>query len=162
MASTEVDEDVMVQWRHCPGDSVLPRVPLDREEAAIMWGLLVRAVIAALRGATTNGVRVAAFGRIVFIGLIGNRPLAQLGQQEIRNAFAKIGLREAHNSHFISRLIERGPQFGINTLNDLARALNMGVARAGSQAGTVEMVFPGGRAAAVVNSVGELVTFLPL
>jgi hypothetical protein len=127
-----------------------------------MWGLLVRALIAALRVATTTSVRVATFGRIAFIGLIGNRPLVQLGQQEIRNAFAKIGLREAHNSHFISRLIDRGPQFGINTLNDLARALNMGVARAGTQAGTVEIVFPSGRAAAVINSAGELVTFLPL
>lgn len=127
-----------------------------------MWGILIRAIIAALRVATTTSARVATFGRIAFVGLIGNRPLSQLGQQEIRNAFAKIGLREAHNSHFISRLIERGPQFGINTLNDLARALNRGVARLGSQSGTVEIVFPSGRAAAVVNSSGELVTFLPL
>lgn len=127
-----------------------------------MWGIIVRAILAALRGAATTGVRVASYGRIAFVGLIGNRPLAQLGQQEIRNAFAKIGLREAHNSHFISRLIERGPEFGIRTLNDLARALNLGVARAGGQAGTVEIVFPGGRAAAVVNSAGELITFLPL
>lgn len=127
-----------------------------------MWGLLIRGVMALLRVATTTTVRVATFGRIAFVGLIGNRPLAQLGQQEIRNAFAKIGLREAHNSHFISRLIERGPRFGINTLNDLARALNNGVARSGAQPGTVEIVFPGGKAAAVINRLGELVTFLPL
>jgi hypothetical protein len=127
-----------------------------------MWGFIIRGLLSLLRGATTAGVQVARLGRISFAGLISNRPLAQLGQQEIRNAFAKIGLREAHNSHFIRRLIERGPQFGIHTLDDLARAINYGVARAGSQAGTVEIVFPGGRAAAVVNAAGELVTFLPL
>lgn len=127
-----------------------------------MWGILIRALVTSLRTAATTSVRVASYGRIAFVGLIGNRPVVQLGQQEIRNAFAKIGLREAHNSHFISRLIQRGPQFGINTLNDLARALNMGVARPGSQAGTVEIVFPSGRAAAVVNSAGELITLLPL
>lgn len=127
-----------------------------------MWGVLIRGIFAVLRAATTTSVRIAAFGRVTFIGLIGNRPLAQLGQQEIRNAFAKVGLREAHNSHFVSRLIERGPRFGVHTLNDFARSLNDGVARAGSQAGTVEIVFPNGRAAAVVNSAGELITLLPL
>lgn len=131
-----------------------------------MWGIIIRAIVAALKAAlrtgSSVGVRVATFGRISFVGLIGNRPLAQLTQQEIRNAFAKVGLREAHNAHFISRLIERGSQFGINTLNDLARALNNGVARTGAQANTIEIVFPNGRAAAVVNAMGELVTFLPL
>lgn len=127
-----------------------------------MWGLLIRGLLAALRVTTTTGVRVANFGRIAFIGLIGNRPLAQLGHQQIRNAFAKIGLREAHNAHFIKRLIERGPQFGIRTLNDFARAMNNGVARTGAQKGTTEIVFPNGRAAAVINASGELVTLLPL
>ncbi len=127
-----------------------------------MWGILIRGILAALRAATATGVRVAAYGRIAFIGLIGNRPLIQLGQQEVRNAFAKIGLREAHNAHFIKRLIERGPSFGINTLNDFARAMNNGIARIGTQPGTTEIVFPSGRAAAVVNSAGELVTLLPL
>jgi len=127
-----------------------------------MWGILMRGLLMALRAATTTGVRVATFGRVAFIGLINNRPLTQLTQQEIRNAFAKIGLREAHNSHFISRLIERGPQFGVHTLDDFARVLNNGVARAGNQTGTVEIVFPSGRAATVVNTAGELVTLLPL
>jgi hypothetical protein len=128
-----------------------------------MWFALIRTiVVAVLRMTATTGVRVATFGRIAFVGLIGNRSLATLTQQEVRNAFARIGLREAHNSHFISRLIERGSQFGIRTLNDLARALNNGVARAGSQPGTVEIVLPGGRAAVVINSAGELITFLPL
>ena len=127
-----------------------------------MWGILIRGIVAALRVATTTSVRVASYGRIAFIGLIGNRPLVQLGHQQIRNAFAKIGLREAHNAHFIKRLIERGPQFGICTLNDFARAMNNGVARKGTQTGTTEIVFPNGRAAAVVNSAGELVTLPPL
>jgi hypothetical protein len=127
-----------------------------------MWGLIIRGILAALRLAGSASVRVASFGRVAFVGLIGNRPLAQLGHQEIRNAFARVGLREAHNGHFIKRLIERGPKFGIRTLNDFARALNNGTARAGVQRGTTEIVFPNGRAAAVVNSSGELVTLLPL
>lgn len=121
-----------------------------------MWGLLIRGILLALRAAITTGVRVATVGRIALVGLINNRPLAQLTQQEIRNAFAKIGLREAHNSHFISRLIDRGSQFGVHTLDDLARALNNGVARAGSQAGTVEIVFPSGKAAASARAVSAL------
>jgi hypothetical protein len=127
-----------------------------------MWGIIIRAIAAALRLVTRTGVAVARYGRITFVGLIGNRPLASLTQQEIRNAFARVGLREAHNSHFISRLIERGGQFGIRTLNDLARALNGGVARVGSKPGTIEIVLPGGRTAIVTNQAGELITFLPL
>lgn len=59
-----------------------------------MWGLFIRGIIVALRSATTAGVSVAAFGRVAFVGLIGNRPLTQLGQQEIRNAFGRIGLEK--------------------------------------------------------------------
>lgn len=127
-----------------------------------MWGIIVRAIVAALRGAVGMTVRVGTVGRVAFVGLINNRPLATLTQQEVRNAFAKAGLREAHNSHFISRLIERGAQFGIRTLDDLARALNNGVARTGRAADTIEIVLPGGRAAVVTNTAGELITFLPL
>lgn len=134
----------------------------ENDGGGAMWGVLIRAILAALRTTTPAGVRVATVGRIAFVGLINNRPVAQLTQQEIRNAFARIGLREAHNSHFISRLIVRGPQFGVHTLNDLARSLSNGTARVGSQVGTVEIVFPSGRAAAVLNVAGELVTFLPL
>jgi hypothetical protein len=127
-----------------------------------MWSIVIRMIVAALRVATTTTVRVGAFGRIAFVGLINNRPLVTLTQQEIRNAFEKVGLREAHNSHFISRLIERGPQFGIHTLADLARALNNGVARTGAYVGTIEIVIPSGRAAIVTNTAGELITFVPL
>ena len=125
-----------------------------------MWGLIFRFVLAALgRGA---GTQMAAAGRIVFVGLINQRNLMMLTQQEIRNAFAKVGLREAHNAHFISRLLSRGANYGIHTLDDFARALNAGVARVGSQPGTIEIVLPGGRAAVVTNTAGELVTLLPL
>ncbi len=138
-----------------------------------MWSLLARLLVAGVRGAVVAAGRlatrsaavslqVARFGRIAFVGLINNRPLASLGQQEIRNAFAKVGLREAHNSHFISRLIARGPNFGISTLDDFARAINNGAARAGRSAGTVEIVIPNGKAAVVINQLGELITFLPL
>ena len=127
-----------------------------------MWGNLIRSIIAALKNSSGSSVRVTSYGRIGFVGITGNRPLVQLTHQEIRNAFAKIGLREAHNAHFIKRLIERGANYGIRTINDLARALNNGVARVGKQSRTTEIVFPNGRAAAVVNSSGELVTFLPL
>lgn len=139
-----------------------------------MWPIIVRGLMAACFraatssagragvGAATAGVQPARRGRIQFAGLINNRPLVGVGQQEIRNAFAKVGLREAHNRHFISRLIERGPRFGINTLNDFARALNGGVGYAGRSAGTVEIVIPSQRAAIVINQAGELVTFLPL
>ncbi len=125
-----------------------------------MWPMLIRAITAALRKGSS--VRVGSAGRFQVRGLIGNRPLSSLTQQEIRNALAKSGLREAHNSHFMRRLITRGPNYGIRTLNDLTRAINSGTARAGAQRGTIEIVIPNGRAAVVVNSRGELITLLPL
>jgi hypothetical protein len=126
------------------------------------WDLLIRMILAGVRAAPTAGIPVSSVGRIEFVGLINHRPLGTVTQQEIRNAFAKIGLREAHNSHFISRLVLRGPQFGIHTLDAFARAVNQGIARAGTQAGTIEIVLPSARAALVVNALGELITFLPL
>ena len=134
-----------------------------------MWGLIVRGIMLLLRvgaragpTAARTATAVSKFGRIAFVGLIRSRPLASLTHQEIRNAFAKIGLREAHNSHFISRLVSRGPKFGINTLDDFARAVNNGVVQLGRQQGTVEIVVPGSRFAVIVNKLGELVTLLPL
>jgi len=118
--------------------------------------------MAAVRFTARSPVLVSRFGRIAFRGLIGNRHLARLGHQEVRNALAKVGMREAHNAHFVKRLIQRGPQWGINTLNDLARGINSGVARIGSKAGTTEIVLPGERVAIVLNSAGELITLLPL
>ena len=125
-------------------------------------GAILRLIFKLLTRTGAAGVRVATLGRVAFVGLIRNRPLGELTQQAIRNAFGKAGLREAHNSHFISRLVERGPNFGIHTLDDFARGLNNGVARAGKQAGTVEVVFPSGKVAAVLNEAGELITLLPL
>ncbi len=128
-----------------------------------MWSVIFRLLARFLGGAGRATAQVARFGRVAFTGLIKNRALNTLTQQEVRNAFAKVGLREAHNSHFISRLISRGPQFGINTLDDFARALSNGTAQAGRQAGTIEIVLPNGRAAIVVKeATGDLITFLPL
>jgi hypothetical protein len=99
--------------------------------------------------------------RVIFRGLINNRALENLTQQEIRNAFAKVGLREAHNGHFISMLIERGPEFGINSLDDLARAMNRGTVRSGTTAGTVDIMLPNSTKV-VANMDGELITFVPV
>ena len=104
----------------------------------------------------------AGFGRIEFIGLMNTRLLREVTQQEVRNAFAKVGLREAHNSHFISRLILRGPDFGIHSLRDFAAALNNGVKRIGAEPGTVEILSANGRFSIVVNAANELITFLPI
>lgn len=60
---------------------------------------------------------------ITIEGLIKNRNISELTQQQIRNALAKNGIREAHNAHIIKRLIERGPYTGISTLDDLSRLL---------------------------------------
>ena len=49
--------------------------------------------------------------------------MSELTQQQIRKALARAGIREAHNAHVISRLIERGPHMGITTLGDLSRLL---------------------------------------
>jgi hypothetical protein len=126
-----------------------------------MWESLIRGVLAALEDATTPSVRVASHGRIAVVGLIGNQPLSALGQPEIRHAFTKMGMREAHNSKFISQLIQRGPQHGVHTLSDFARAINLGMARLGTQPGTIEIVFPNNAAVVVVNSAGELVALHP-
>ncbi len=97
--------------------------------------------------------------RVEFTGLIKNRSLRGLSQQEIRNAMGKAGLREAHNGHFIMRLIARGPDSGINTLEDFAHALNDGLRQAGDQMGTTEVVLRSGRAKVVLNAAGEFITF---
>lgn len=65
----------------------------------------------------------AKLAEISIRGLIKNRNMADVTQQQIRNALAQTGIREAHNAHVISRLIERGPTNGIFTLEDLVRRL---------------------------------------
>lgn len=102
------------------------------------------------------------FPRIEFGGLIRNRSLGGLTHQEIRNAMATVGLREAHNAHFIKRLIARGPECGINTLDDLAKFLNEGNAQQGEQPGTTDIVFRSGRVKVVVNTAGEFITLTHL
>ena len=98
---------------------------------------------------------------VAFVGLIRNRPLGEVTQQELRGAFAKAGLREAHNAHFFSRLVNRGVSLGLKNLADVERALNGGTQRPGKYAGTAMVVFPGGRVAAVFNARHELITLVP-
>lgn len=129
-----------------------------------MFQIILRLAMAALRalgvGARVGGPAIARFGRIAFTGLIRNRPLKDLTQQEIRQALAQAGMREAHNAHFVSRLVSRGPSFGINTLDDFARAVNNGALQVGKEAGTLEIVIDGGRAAIVVSErTLHLITF---
>ena len=133
-------------------------------DANSAWGSIFMSVTGTLAAAAVAGavatVALIDFAEIVFSGLIQNMPLTSLTQQQIRNALAKAGLREAHNAHFISRLIARGPSVGIRTLNDLARALRGGVAQAGAQEGTIDVLILNGTAVLVFNKLGELVTFL--
>jgi hypothetical protein len=68
-----------------------------------------------------------------------------------------VGLREAHNGHFIKRLLERGPEAGTETMDELARALNRAKKVAGTE-GTVYLILPGGRFKAVLNAAGEFIT----
>ena len=130
-----------------------------------MWGSIFRVLIRLLGagGRATGTVAQRAVplsraggGRVVIGGLIRNRPLGQLTQDQVRKALAQAGLREAHNGHFVSRLIARGPSVGINTLDDFARALNSGVATAGRD-GTV-LVRLGRGGVVVFNRAGHLVT----
>jgi len=102
------------------------------------------------------------FSKIEFVGLIKNRSLGGLTHQEIRNAMTKAGLREAHNAHFIMRLIERGPVCGINTLDDLAKSLNNGMSQPGEQTGTTDIILRNGRAKVVLNTAGEFITITHL
>lgn len=104
-------------------------------------------------------VRVGRVGRIAFTGLVRHRPLGQLTHQEVRHALAQAGMREAHNAHFVKRLIERGPSFGISTLDDFASAFNSGTVTVGRDGTTiVELARSGARV--VVNRFGHLVTLL--
>ena len=131
-----------------------------------MWGLIIRTILRLLlRGgasAARTTISLSRYGRVAFTGIVRNRPLRDLTQQQIRNAMSRAGMREAHNAHFISRLKQRVFLYGIRNLDDLARALNQGTARVGRQSGTVEIVFLSGRAAAVVNPQGHFITLLPL
>ncbi|MGE4211745.1 MAG: RHS repeat-associated core domain-containing protein, partial [Oligoflexales bacterium] len=66
-------------------------------------------------------------GRLIFRGLIRNRPLRELSDNEIYNAFRDTGYTPT--SHFIMRLRHhRTQELGVNTLNDFARHFNLGEA----------------------------------
>jgi hypothetical protein len=63
---------------------------------------------------------------LVFHGGIGNRRFGNITMNEFINALKANGWREAHNAHIYQRLVERGPEFGIYTPNEFARALRNG------------------------------------
>lgn len=93
------------------------------------------------------------------VGLIATRKLRDATQISLRNAMAQSGIREAHNSHFLMRLIDRGPTRGIKNLGDFARELNAGIRQLGKEPGTVEILLPSSGAKVVANLRGELLTF---
>lgn len=93
------------------------------------------------------------------VGLIASRKLRDATQISLRNALERSGIREAHNSHFLMRLIDRGPVRGIKTLGDFARELNTGIRQIGKEPGTIEIVLPSSGAKVVANLKGELLTF---
>ena len=93
------------------------------------------------------------------VGLIAGRKLRDVTQSSLRNALAQSGIREAHNSHFLMRLIDRGPTRGIRNLGDFARELNAGIRQLGKEPGTVEVLLPSSGAKVVANLRGELLTF---
>ncbi len=63
---------------------------------------------------------------IEFRGLIGNKTWDDITGLEFFHALEKCGWREAHNAHIFLRLRQRGPELGILTPNDFARALRDG------------------------------------
>jgi len=123
--------------------------------APVIFVARILAQLALRAGAA--GAAVARVGAIRFTGLIAGRRLSTLTQQQVRDALKQAGLREAHNSHFAKRLVERGPKFGINTLDDFARQFNAGVAQAG-RGGTTEVVLGRSGARVILNRDGALVT----
>jgi hypothetical protein len=140
--------------------ATLKRVPIDKlpSGAADYIQQIKKEIEAFLDGTNQAVARAVNLGQIAFSGLIKNRPLRSLTHQQIRNAFAQVGLREAHNAHFIMRLLERGPAAGIKTLDDFARALNKAEKVPGEK-GTVYFILPGRGFKVVTNGVGELITF---
>lgn len=126
-------------------------------------GALIKALLKLfLKGASKagKGVKIAKLGRLRFAGLNAKRPLAELTDGEIIKAFKKAGLKFSGNrNHFIQRLKERGPDAGINTLDDFARAINRGVAKQGKIKGTIDIHLRGGWKVAVDQKTGHFRTF---
>jgi hypothetical protein len=119
------------------------------------WPLLVKKLIRTAASAAGSPVR--GLGRLSFRGLDRGRPLGDLTHQEVRSLLAQAGAREAHNAHFVKRLVERGPLFGVRTMDDFARAFNAGTVLAGRHGTVIVELSPSG-ARAVLNRFGEFVT----
>ena len=80
---------------------------------------------------------------------------------EIKNLFSSAGLREptgAAKAHFFMRLKERGPDMGLNTPQDVARALRDGRIVPGSKAGLVDLILPGERGVIGMTTEFEFTT----
>ena len=99
--------------------------------------------------------------RIKFTGLIGNRQITDLTHSELRGAFAKVGLREAHNAHALKRLVKRGPEFGVDTLAEFARRFNGGHESQDKKERTFKLVLRGTRLAVIFNEEGRMITMTP-
>lgn len=126
-----------------------------------MGGILLKLIKFFLKATkrAPKKVPVSKFGRIKFVGLVNKRPLAELTHAEITKAFKQAGLKLAHNSHFIKRLVKRGPKRGINTLDDFARKLNRGVAKPGKDPGTIDIFLPSKARIVIQEKTGRLITF---
>jgi hypothetical protein len=68
--------------------------------------------------------------KLEFRGAIGNMPFRSITMNQFINALKLNGWREGSETrecHFYKSLVERGPGFGITTLNEFARALRTGL-----------------------------------
>lgn len=86
---------------------------------------------------------MSSIDTIRFTGLVAGRSLRTVAGPQLLAALRQAGWRQAHNSHFVKRLKERGPQLGINTLNDLAVQLRKGRSEENPGGGR-RRVLPGG------------------
>jgi RHS repeat-associated protein len=107
---------------------------------------------------TVPNVGRTIFGELRFRGLVQNRPLRELTDQEIRDAFE--GSPYTLSNHAISRLKDpRTEAVGIRTLNDVANVINNGDIAAGQ--GTA-VTLTRGRFEAVIDArTRNIITFKP-
>lgn len=102
---------------------------------------------------------------IQFIGLIASRDLRAVTHNELANAFARQGWKEASHTntpHFCHALVGDGPGVGVLTLAHFARAMRDGFDEPDPIPGRLRRWLPTLNAYAVVGEArGELFTFTP-
>ncbi len=101
------------------------------------------------------------FRNVQFHGLARNKKLVEMTDMEIKNAFARIGIREpkgAKKAHFFQRLKTRGAEMGLHTPQDVANALRDGHILPGKEAGWVDLELPGGRGIIGMTTEFEFMT----